>query len=83
MERFALMIQNREPTIDDVIGFLDGVALHCQCSDDPQAQGEFYNGYHGDTMVNNIFLFSPEGKIIYGVFNAPGSWHDSHVAQPF
>ncbi len=33
-------------------------------------------------MINNIFLFSPEGKIIYGVFNAPGSWHDSHVAQP-
>jgi hypothetical protein len=63
------MIQNREPAIDDVIGFLDGVALHCQCSDDPQAQGEYYNGYHGDTMVNNIFLFSPEGKIIYGVLD--------------
>jgi hypothetical protein len=82
MAHFAEMINQREPTVDDVIAFLDGVSLHVQCSDDPQAQAEYYNGYHSDTMVNNIFLFSPEGKIIYGVFNAPGSWHDSHVARP-
>ena len=33
-------------------------------------------------MINNIFLFCPERKIMYTVYNAPGSWHDSHVAQP-
>lgn len=82
MRRLAEMVQRREPTVDDVIAFLDGVALPVQCSDDPDAQAEYYNGYHGDTMVNNVFLFSPEGLIIYAVFNAPGSWHDSHVAQP-
>ena len=82
MVSFANMVQRREPTVDDVIGFLDGVSLHVQCSDDPLAQAENYNGYQGDTMVNNIFLFSPEGKVIYAVYNAPGSWHDSHVAEP-
>ena len=53
-----------------------------QCSPDIDVQNAFYNGYYGDTMVNNIFLFSPTGKIIYAVFNSPGSWHDSTVAEP-
>ncbi len=42
MARFAEMINRREPSVNDVIAFLDGVALHIQCSDDPQAQGEYY-----------------------------------------
>jgi hypothetical protein len=82
MREYAEMVRNREPSVHDVIGFLDGVALPVQCSDDAQAQSEYYNGYHQDTMINNIFLFSPEGKVLYSVFNAPGSRHDSHVAQP-
>jgi len=82
MRIYADMIQDREPTVDDVIGFLDGVSIPIQCSDYPEEQAMFYNGYHCDTMINNIFLFAPNGKITYSVFNAPGSWHDSHVAQP-
>ena len=82
MEIFARMINLREPTIDDVIGFLDGMSIPVQCSDDPIIQNAFFNGYHQDTMVNNIFLFSPEGKILFACYNAPGSWHDSHVARP-
>jgi hypothetical protein len=82
MEIFARLVNLREPTIDDVIGFLDGMTIPVQCSDDPIIQNSFFNGYHQDTMVNNIFLFSPEGKILFACFNAPGSWHDSHVAQP-
>jgi hypothetical protein len=82
MEAFAAMVNRRDNAVDDVIGFLDGLSMPVQCSDDPSSQAAYYNGYHGDTMINNIFLFSPEGKIIYAVFNAPGSWHDSHVAQP-
>jgi hypothetical protein len=32
-------------------------------------------------MVNNVFAFSPLGKIFYAAFNYPGSWYDSQVVQ--
>jgi hypothetical protein len=70
MEDYARLINIREPTIDDVIGFLDGVSIAVQCSDYPTMQNAYFNGYHQDTMVNNIFLFSPYGKILFGCFNA-------------
>jgi hypothetical protein len=35
MRRYSEMIARREPLVDDVIGFLDGVSLPVQCSDDP------------------------------------------------
>ena len=51
MLNFATMVQRREPSVDDVIAFLDGVSIHIQCSDDSNAQAEYYNGYQGDTMI--------------------------------
>ena len=81
MREYVNMIQSREPTVDDVIGFLNGVSMPVRCSDDSNEQAIYYNGYHCDTMINSIFLFGPDGKIMHSVFNAPGSWH-SHVAQP-
>jgi hypothetical protein len=34
-------------------------------------------------MCNNVFCFSPEGKVIYAAVNYPGSWHDSSVCSQF
>ena len=82
IQQMCELVRHREPTVDDVFAFLDGLALPIQCSSDEDIQNAYYNGYYGDTMVNNIFLFAPTGKIIYAVFNAPGSWHDSTVAEP-
>jgi len=31
-------------------------------------------------MINNVFCFSPTGKIIFACINFPGSWHDSQVS---
>ena len=81
IQELCEMVREREPMIDDVFGFLDGLALPVQCSPDLNIQNAFYNGYYGDTMVNNIILFSPKGKIIYTAFNCPGSWHDSTVPE--
>ena len=82
IQELCEFVRRREPMIDDVFGFLDGLALPVQCCPDIDEQNAFYNGYYGDTMVNNIILFSPKGKIIYTAFNCPGSWHDSTVAEP-
>jgi DDE superfamily endonuclease len=83
MRVLAAMVQRREPMIDNVIGFVDGLSVPVQCSDVETLQRAAYNGYHHDTMCNNVFAFSPEGKVIYAATNFPGSWHDSSVASTF
>ena len=65
MEYFASMVQSREPLIRNVIGFVDGLSLACQCSDSHLLQNAAYNGYSHDTSCNNVFAFSPEGKVMY------------------
>jgi hypothetical protein len=82
MTRYAELVRRREPYVRGVIGFLDGLSLPIQCSSDEDEQNAFYNGYYHDTAVNNIFLFSPLGKILFASINCPGSWHDSVVAAP-
>ena len=78
LEEFASMVERRDRHIPDVIGFLDGCQFRIQCSveDNPT-----YYSYHGDTTINNIFLFSPKGTIIYARVNFPGSWHDATLAR--
>ena len=79
-EALADLVNRREPQVDDVIGFTDGVSLPVQCASDPISQATNYNGYHHDTMINNVFCFAPTGKIIFACINFPGSWHDSQVS---
>lgn len=78
---FAAKIAAREPLITNAIGFVDGLALRISCSDDIDEQNAYYNGWHGDTYVNNILVFSPNGKVIFAVLNYFGSWHHAKVAE--
>lgn len=78
---FAAMINYREPTVDNVIGFVDGVSLSIECAEDEVSQSIAYNGYYHDTRCNNVFAFAPTGKIVFACINYPGSWHDSQVAM--
>lgn len=80
---FASLVRIREPCCTDVIGFTDGLSIPVQCSEDEIQQNAHYNKYHADTMCNNVFCFSPEGKIIFAAVNYPGSWHDSQVCSQF
>lgn len=82
MEVWAAMVQLREPSVETVIGFVDGLFLPCQCSDRAEDQFAFYSGKECTTGVNNVLAFSPFGKCFYALINYPGSWHDSSVAQP-
>jgi hypothetical protein len=67
--------------VSNVIGFVDGMSLPVKCSEDMFLQNAAYNGYHHDTMCNNVFAFSSTGIIIYACINFPGSFHDSVVAN--
>lgn len=80
MAEYAAMVAVREPAVTNVIGFVDGVSIPVQCSDNEEQQNAAYNGYHHDTMCNNVLAFAPNGKVIYACINYPGSWHDSQVS---
>ena len=79
MARFAQTIQEREPEVDDVIGFMDGLALTSECTSELIEQNAMYNGYHSDTMVNNIIAYGPDGKVFLCAINFPSSWHDGSI----
>jgi hypothetical protein len=80
MERYAHLVRNREPLVDNIIGFADGMKVKVQCSESDEDQSKFFNDYDGDTVINNVYCFSPEGKIFFAAINYPGSWHDSIVS---
>jgi len=83
MIHFATLIYQRDGVVRDVIGFLDGLSIPVCCSSDELEQSAYYNGYHHDTMVNNVLFFTPDGKISYAAINYPGSWHDATVSSRF
>ena len=80
LARLAHLVHLREPLIPNVAGFVDGCSMLIHCGSDLEIQNAYYDGLTHDTCVNNVFLFSPEGKILHAAFNFPGSWHDSAVA---
>ncbi len=79
MKNFAHLINQHEPEEDDVIGFMDGVALATECSSEPVEQNAIYNGYHSDTMVIKIFAYGTDGKVFLCAINFPGIWHEKLI----
>ena len=81
MEHLAALVALREPRVQDVIGFLDGMTIPVQCAEDLISQSKDYNGHTKETCCNNLFLFGPDGLIKWASVNFPGSMHDSTVAS--
>ncbi len=83
MQRFAEMISLREPRIAKVIGFMDGLGLATQMTDERLKQNVYYCGYDCDTMINNVLVFGPDGKVFFCAINYQGSWSDGTLAAHF
>ena len=62
---FADMISLREPTISNVIGFMDGFGLATEMTSKRLQQNAYYCGYDRDAMVNKVLVFGPDGKVIF------------------
>ena len=58
---------------------MDGLSLTSECTSEVFEQNAMYNGYHNDTMVNNIIAYGPDGKVFLCAVNFPGSWHDGSI----
>jgi hypothetical protein len=79
MREYAAMVQLREPVLDDIIGFMDGVSFPAECTDDCIIQNAMYCGYDCDTNLNNVFAYGPDGKVFFAAINFPGSWADGSL----
>lgn len=77
------MVEAREPLVNDIIGFMDGVSFPAECTDDRIDQNAMYCGYDCDTMVNNVFAYGPDGKVFFAAINFPGSWADGSLTARF
>jgi hypothetical protein len=79
----ADMISLREPTMSDVIGFLDGLGLATEMTSKRIQQNAYYCGYDCDTMVSKVLVFGPDGKVFFCDINYPGSWSDGTLTACF
>ena len=78
---FCHVIANKYPVLQDVWGAADGLKLTIQSPTDHTKQNKFYNGWHHSNNINSVFVFSPDGKIRLCLINAPGTFHDSTMAD--
>ncbi len=66
-----------------MIGFMDGLSLPSECTDERLTQNAYYCGYSCDTMVNNVLAYGPDGKVFFCAINYPGSWADGSLSLRF
>ena len=81
IEVYKAAIVGRHPHLRDVAFTADGVKLSLECAGDDPTENQFYNGWTHDHYVSAILLFAPDGTIPAAVYNAPGTMHDSTVAD--
>jgi hypothetical protein len=69
------------PSLTDVWGTLDGLNLNLQSTKDDKVQSIFYNGWTHGHYVSNVFVFGMDGCIRICGLNAPGTMHNSTLAD--
>ncbi len=72
------MVQVRAPIVNDIIGFIDGILILAECTDEHMEQNAFYCGYDCGTMVNNVFAYGPDGKVFFAAVNFRGAGRTAH-----
>ncbi|KAA1082932.1 hypothetical protein PGT21_020714 [Puccinia graminis f. sp. tritici] len=75
-------IQKNFPLLTKCFGFFDGLNLPVLVSDDEDIQNAYYNGWTCSHYCSCILAFASDGTIMHAILNAPGSWHNSTIAEP-
>ena len=78
---YVSAISAKYPILTDVWGAMDGLKIHLHASTDGAVQNRFYNGWLHSHFICSLFLFSPDGRVRATYFNAPGTMHDSTMAE--
>ena len=74
-------IKTKYAHLNNVYSMIDGLKLRLEQSGNDTMQSMFYNGWQHDHYVSCIYVFAPDGTIIAAALNAPGSVHDSQIAD--
>ena len=81
IEMWKEAIAAKYPNFDGVYLAVDGLKLLLQQPGDDRIQNYFYSGWTNDHYDSDLFAFAPDGTIPACVLDAPGSLHDSTVAD--
>ena len=83
LNEFCTAVARRHPTLgeENVCFACDGLKLLLEQAGDTTIQNMFYNGWTHNHYITNVFGFAPNGTIVSMCINAPGSMHDSQLAQ--
>jgi DDE superfamily endonuclease len=81
VETLKSIVQARHELLTDVFAFADGLKLYFESTGDLDEQSMYYNGWKSAHFITNLFVFSADGICISAVVNAPGSLHDSTLAE--
>ena len=71
----------RHPHLQDVCFTMDGLKLYIEKPSDEKTQSRFYNGWTHGHYVTSVFVFAPDGTIVFAFYNLPGCIHDSQTAH--
>ena len=75
------VIANRHPKLNGVWCTMDGLKLTIEQAPHVLVQGSFYNGWTHGHYIGAVIVFCPDGTIPIVCYNAPGSMHDSSIAD--
>lgn len=80
---YAALVRRRLRRLRGCFAFVDGLAITVQRAGCPTKQNEYYSGYKAQNKITNVFIFAPDGRVIYESVNHPGSWADSSAFSEF
>jgi len=81
VRKMQLAVALRYPRLADVWGCCDGLNIRFETSGSQQIQRIYYNGWLHGHYISNVLVFAFDGTIRICGLNAPGSMHDSTVAE--
>ena len=86
IERYAAMISRKYPGMSEQLGkqafaFMDGCNFGLENQWDLTLQRNWYNPVTRSCKVGNLFVWAPDGLVIYQKMNCPGVMHDSAIAS--
>jgi hypothetical protein len=81
IEEFGARIASRVPSLGRAFGVVDGSLFAIPRPAGSAVQRLFYSGHKAKHAIRCVFVFAPDGTMIWFSTNYPGSWHDSHCAE--
>jgi len=81
IREYQEVISSHFPVLNRTWCVVDGLKIPIQKSGDEATQNAYYNGWLHSHFIGCIFVFAPSGVIVACILNAPGSWHDSYIAE--